>query len=355
MWAFTVSHTHAAPVPKPASSATVTWSAPTTNSTWLKGATRWANIAMSAACSYSHSDYNHEPGSCLVAVQTSSSSYQKKPDRARAGVRAEDGAERGRDLDLGLRPDVATSSWSASSRSGAAAWAIPTFRRGESVDVSSNSERNSANAFAFPRTRFSGTTSPSRIVRIGFTFSRFPASAAARPMRPPRARYSSVLTVKSRWWRGLVARDERVDLLVGRPALEAALHREREHRERRRDGDASRSRARCRRRAARPRPRRSRTSRRGSRRAGSRGSARTAARAPHRRRGSRPVSAATSSASPWRPRAARRTRRAHVDVVAVALLAEADVERHDAEVGEARLGARGSRRSSRARRPCSRR
>ncbi len=76
---------------------------------------------------------------------------------------------------------------------------MPTFRFGESVVVSSNSSRNSANAFALPRTRFSGTTSPSRIVRIGFTFSRLPASAAARPMRPPFARYSSVFTVKSSW------------------------------------------------------------------------------------------------------------------------------------------------------------
>ena len=76
---------------------------------------------------------------------------------------------------------------------------MPIFSRGESVVVSSNIVRNSANAFALPRTRFSGTTSPSRIVRIGFTFRRFPASAAARPMRPPRARYSSVFTVKSRW------------------------------------------------------------------------------------------------------------------------------------------------------------
>ena len=45
-----------------------------------------------------------------------------------------------------------------------------------------------------------------------------------------------MLTVKSRLVLALVARDERVDLLVGRAALEAALHAEREHRERRRDG-----------------------------------------------------------------------------------------------------------------------
>ena len=177
---------------------------------------------------------------------------------------------------------------SARSRSGAAACAIPTFRRGESVDVCSKSARNSANAFAFPRTRLSGTTSPSRIVRIGFTFSRFPASAAARPMRPPRARYSSVFTVKSRWCPRLVARDERVDLLVGRAALEPALDcRARASRSPPRRC-ASRSRAPICRRADRRRPRRSRTSRRGSRRSAARGSARTAARAPRRRRGSRP-------------------------------------------------------------------
>ena len=90
-----------------------------------------------------------------------------------------------------------TSSRSAASRSGAAACAIPTFRFGESVDVETNCSRNSANALWLPRTFLSGTTSPSRIARIGFTFSRLPASAAARPMRPPFARYSSVLTVKS--------------------------------------------------------------------------------------------------------------------------------------------------------------
>jgi hypothetical protein len=52
-------------------------------------------------------------------------------------------------------------------------------------------------AFWFPRTRFSGTTSRS-IVRIGFTWSRFPAHARARPILPPRRRNSRVSTVKSR-------------------------------------------------------------------------------------------------------------------------------------------------------------
>ena len=89
--------------------------------------------------------------------------------------------------------------------------------------------RNSSNAFVRPRTLPTGTTSPASIARIGFTFSRLPISARARPMRPPFARNSSVSTVKSMRASLAVARGERLDLLVGRPALEPALDREREH------------------------------------------------------------------------------------------------------------------------------
>ena len=63
-----------------------------------------------------------------------------------------------------------------------------------------------------------------------------PAIAAALPIRPPLARYSSVSTVKIRPRLALEARDELVHLLVGRPALEPALDRERQH------GDRSRRR-----------------------------------------------------------------------------------------------------------------
>ena len=81
-----------------------------------------------------------------------------------------------------------TSSTSACIRSRAAACAIPTRNEGASVEPASSSEPNSANAFALPPTRLNGTTSPSRIVRIGFTFSSPPTSDDARPIRPPRAR-----------------------------------------------------------------------------------------------------------------------------------------------------------------------
>ena len=114
-------------------------------------------------------------------------------------MRPDDGTERGRHLDLRLRPHVAHE----------LAQRLHPFRRGgvddadlrfgESVDVDSKRLLNSANAFWLPRTRFNGTTSPSRMVRIGFTFSRLPANAAALPMRPPFARYSSVFTVNSKW------------------------------------------------------------------------------------------------------------------------------------------------------------
>ena len=88
------------------------------------------------------------------------------------------------------------SSRSAWRRSGASACAIPTFSVGPSQLPDSNPCSNSRNALCAPRTRLSGTTSPSSIPRIGLMFSSVPAIAAALPMRPPLARYSRVSTVQ---------------------------------------------------------------------------------------------------------------------------------------------------------------
>ena len=123
---------------------------------------------------------------------------------------------------------------SCSAFSGASACAMPTRRWSVSNVESTNCCWNSANALAAPRTRFSGMTSPFSIVRIGFTCSSCPANFAARPIRPPRWRNSSVSTVKRIAALSLKRVDERVDLLVGRAALEPALDREAEHRLRRR-------------------------------------------------------------------------------------------------------------------------
>ena len=48
------------------------------------------------------------------------------------------------------------------------------------------------------RTRSTGATSPSRTLRIGFTLSSVPASAAARPIRPPRCRKSAFRAAPAR-------------------------------------------------------------------------------------------------------------------------------------------------------------
>ena len=172
----------------------------------------------------------------------------------------------------------------------------------------SSASTNSWTALRLPRTRFTGSTSPSRIERIGFTFSSCPANAFALPMRPPRARNSSVSTVKSRPVLGEIALDERVDLLVGRAALEPALDREREHRDRDRRGLASRSCARGRRRAAAPPCRALWNVPERFDAMWMREDALVRGRAPRRRRESRPASAATSSAARARCAAARRTR-----------------------------------------------
>ena len=94
-----------------------------------------------------------------------------------------------------------------------------------SRERSANERANSCTAFWFPRTRFTGSTSPSSIARIGLMFRRLPANAAALPIRPPFCRNSSVSTVKRRFAPLVEVGDEFVDLLVGRPALESPLDR----------------------------------------------------------------------------------------------------------------------------------
>ena len=73
----------------------------------------------------------------------------------------------------------------------------PTRSDGLSVVCSSKVFWNSWNALRLPRTRLIGTISPPAMVRIGFTWSSSPAHACARPIRPPRARNSSVSTVNT--------------------------------------------------------------------------------------------------------------------------------------------------------------
>ena len=130
-----------------------------------------------------------------------------------------------------------TSSLSVPTHSGASAWAIATRSPGlvlgrlrEAPLELGERLRPAADArdcddLAVLRRRGSGRT-----------FSSEPASAAARPMRPPRWRYSSVSTVKTTPHLAVEALDQRRDLDVGRPAREPPLDRVREHRDRERGG-----------------------------------------------------------------------------------------------------------------------
>ena len=128
------------------------------------------------------------PEDAQVAAAPQESSYQKKPTVPGPACVPTTGPSTVAIIDHRIRANVLDSSRSEARRSGAAACAIPTLSCGESVEVASNICLNSANALALPRTRLMGITSPSRIVRIGFTFSRFPANAAAPSRSGPRVR-----------------------------------------------------------------------------------------------------------------------------------------------------------------------
>ena len=239
-------------------------------------------------------------------------------------------------LDLRLRPRLARRApRSSATRSGACAWAIPTRSPGPSAVDSSNRSAELGHRLPPPRTRVSGTTSPSVIVSTGLTFRSCPASAA-RAADPP-ALGEEFERVDGEEQAGVagVALDERLDLLVGRAPLEPALDREREHRDRRRGGPRVEQPHALAAELLRGEAARSRRCRRGSRRCGATGSARSR-RAPRRPRGSPAAWAATWSAARRAAQAVVEGVRAELDVVAEALLAEADVERHDPHVREAR-------------------
>ena len=73
-------------------------------------------------------------------------------------------------------------------RRGVAVASRPAARAAPQPTTSSTSRRN---APFIVRTRSTGATSPSRMLRIGLTLNSVPASAAARPMRPPRCKKSA--------------------------------------------------------------------------------------------------------------------------------------------------------------------
>ncbi len=203
----------------------------------------------------------------------------EEPDRAGAGVRADDGPEGLDQLDRRGRPRSPTRSVSTSTHSGAFACAIATPSPGPSTVFAVNSRANSSSAFCRPRTRATGTTSPSATERIGFTLRSAPARACALPMRPPRCRNSSVSSVKTTPFVALKRSIRALDLGVGRASPRAAARspgragRSRARRSRRRRP------ARCRRRARRQRAPTSQRYRRACRRGAATRSARTRARA----------------------------------------------------------------------------
>ena len=160
----------------------------------------------------------------------------EEADRARAGVRPDDGAERRRDRRSAPAGEGRARARARLSRSGASACAMPTRRFGVSRVLSANARENSCTAFWFPRTRLIGSTSPSSIDRIGLMCSRLPANAAALPMRPPFCRNSSVSTVKISPASRLNRSTSSSISSSRRAALEPALDREPEHRDRRRRG-----------------------------------------------------------------------------------------------------------------------
>ena len=113
---------------------------------------------------------------------------------------------------------------------------MPTRRLGRSRVLAANADANSWNAFRLPRTRFTGSTSPSSIERIGLMFSSSPANAARAADAAAAREVLERVDGEEQPALAAVALDELVDLLVGRAALEPALDREPEHRDRRRRG-----------------------------------------------------------------------------------------------------------------------
>ena len=106
-------------------------------------------------------------------------------------------AERLDELDDAFGRTLCAMSVRTSIHSGAFACAIAVRRPSRSSLSAAKSFANSSSAFWRPRTRPTGTITPSSTVRIGLTFRREPASAWALPIRPPFWRYSSVATVKT--------------------------------------------------------------------------------------------------------------------------------------------------------------
>src|SRR3954462_10077002 len=109
---------------------------------------------------------------------------------------------------------------------------MPTRRSGPSCVLDSKADVNSRNAFLFPRTRLTGTTSPSVIVRIGLLWRSSPAQTRPRPTPPRRppdwAAPEQVLDRvegEEQPRAAAVKLAELVDLFVRRPALEPPLDR----------------------------------------------------------------------------------------------------------------------------------
>ena len=185
---------------------------------------------------------------------------------------------------------------------------MPTRSPGSSCVCSVTASTNSWNALRLPRTRFTGMhlAVPDRedrlhVHQLSGERLRAPDAAAAREELERVDREEQAVLAQ-------VALDERVDLLVGRAALEPALDRGREHRGRDRRALG----------VDRPHPAVAELRSGGARaleRAGEirrdvdREDALVASRAPRRPRGSRRASAATSSAARATCAAARRTAR----------------------------------------------
>ena len=176
------------------------------------------------------------PGRPTAAL--SGSSNQKSPTVPGPGVRADDGAERRRrPRSAPAAAPRATSSSSAREPLGRRRVREPDPQRRRVASSPPRAARRTPRApSALPRTRLSGTTSPSldRQDRLHVEQRAGERRGAADP-----AAAGEVVERVDREEQPVlapVALDERVDLLVGRAALEPPLDREREHRDRRRDG-----------------------------------------------------------------------------------------------------------------------
>ena len=203
----------------------------------------------------------------------------------------------------------ATRSVSTSIHSGASAWAIATRRPGTVLGRGREDAARTPRAPSGGRAPCrSGGSTPSSTDRIGLTLSSVPASAWARPIRPPFWRYSSVRDGEDDAVLPLEPLDQRLDLLVGRAARRAGAGSRARGAPTASDAvSVSTTRIRS---PPDARPRRARptgTCPRASPRAAASRSARSR-RAPRRRRGSPAASAARSSAAPAPLAAARRSR-----------------------------------------------